>query len=148
MIRKKNKLVSIVSQYIYDALLPININSLFQIGSLLGIVLIIQIISGVILGGNYINNIEITFKSIDTIMREVNTGWLIRYIHSNGSFFFFFLVYTHIFRALFYSSYILIETWFAGIFIFLLMIIIAFLGYCLPFGQMSFWGINCALWFN
>lgn len=139
---KYNNLLNKINNYLYDSLLSINLNLLYHLGSMLGICLIIQIISGIFLTFYYIPNINLAFDSVEYIMRQVNLGWLIRYIHANGASIFFICVYIHILRALWYNSYIgnKKDTWIIGIIIFLIMIIIAFCGYCLPYGQMSLWG--------
>ena len=110
-------------------------------GSLLGLCLIIQIITGVTLAMHYVSNIDYAFTSVEHIMREVNNGWLIRYLHANGAGFFFIIVYIHIGKGLYYGSYQKPRelTWSIGVIIFLIMIITAFLGYTLPWGQMSYW---------
>ncbi|HEU0069675.1 MAG TPA: cytochrome b N-terminal domain-containing protein [Alphaproteobacteria bacterium] len=121
---------------------PKNLNYWWNFGSLAGIVLVIMILSGIFLAMNYTAHVDHAFVSVERIMRDVNTGWLLRYIHMNGASFFFLVVYIHIFRGLYYGSYkppreIL---WWLGLVIFLLMMATAFLGYVLPWGQMSFWG--------
>jgi len=121
---------------------PRNLNYWWNFGSLAGIFLLIQIITGIVLAMHYNPNVEGAFASIEHIMRDVNYGWLIRYVHMNGSSFFFIIVYIHIFRGLYYGSYkspreIL---WWLGLIILLLMMVTAFMGYVLPWGQMSFWG--------
>lgn len=142
-ILKRNKLLQIVNNYIYDSLMPINLNILYQFGSILGIFLIIQIISGVLLTFYYIPHINYAFDSIDYITREVPYGWLIRTIHLNGAALFFLFVYLHIARALLYGSYTRyrLTTWTIGIIILFFMIITAFLGYSLVYAQMSYWAI-------
>lgn len=137
---KKSSILSILNNYLFDSQLAININYMYNFGSILGIMLIIQIISGIFLTMNYIPNVEHAFNSIEYIMREINYGWLIRYIHSNGAAFFFLGVYFHILRGLLYGSYIGKRklTWIFGVIIFLLMIITAFVGYSLVYGQMSY----------
>ena len=121
---------------------PRNLNYWWNFGSLAGIFLLIQIITGIVLAMHYNPSVEGAFASIEHIMRDVNYGWLIRYVHMNGSSFFFIVVYIHIFRGLYYGSYkspreIL---WWLGLIILLLMMVTAFMGYVLPWGQMSFWG--------
>lgn len=143
-ILKTNSILQIFNNYLYDSLMPINLNYFYNFGSLLGILLIIQIISGVFLAMFYVPNIALAFDSIEYIMREVNYGWLIRYIHANGASFFFIFVYLHIARGLLYGSYIGKKKigWFFGIILFFLMIATAFIGYSLVFGQMSLWGVT------
>ena len=139
---KKNEILKIINNYLYDSNLPININYLYNTGSMLGLMMIVQILSGVFLAMFYIANINLAFYSIDNIMREIEYGWLIRYIHLNGASIIFGLLYLHIIRGLLYGSYIKNNTWMIGIIIFFLMIITAFLGYSLPYGQMSYWAVT------
>ena len=140
---KTNSLLSLFNNYLYDSLLPLNISYYYNFGSILGLCLVVQIITGIFLAMYYIPNIDIAFNSIEHIMREVPYGWLIRYLHANGATLFFFAVYFHIARALLYGSYIGKKTltWYIGIVLFLLMMITAFIGYTLVWGQMSLWGI-------
>lgn len=121
---------------------PKNLNYFWNFGSLAGIILVIMIVSGITLAMNYAAIETAAFDSVDRIMRDVNFGWLIRYIHMNGAHFFFFIVYIHIFRGLYYGSYKAPREilWMVGIFILLAMMATAFMGYVLPWGQMSFWG--------
>lgn len=143
---KRNSILKLINGYAYDSLLPSNINYLYNFGSLLAVVLIIQIISGFFLASYYVADINLAFDSIEYIMREVPFGWLIRYLHANGAAFFFIFVYIHIARALLYGSYTKhrIETWSFGVITLLVMIITAFLGYSLVFGQMSYWAKRLA----
>jgi ubiquinol-cytochrome c reductase cytochrome b subunit len=121
---------------------PRNLNYWWNFGSLAGIFLLIQIITGIVLAMHYTPTVEGAFASIEHIMRDVNYGWLIRYIHMNGASFFFIVVYIHIFRGLYYGSYKSPREvlWWLGLVILLLMMATAFMGYVLPWGQMSFWG--------
>lgn len=139
---KRNPILSIFNNYLYDSLLPLNLSYWYNFGSLLGLCLIIQIASGIFLAMFYVPHIDIAFNSVEYIMREVPYGWLIRYIHANGASFFFGMVYLHIVRGLLYSSYIGKKqlSWNIGVVLFLLMIITGFLGYTLVWGQMSLWG--------
>nr|QWQ66177.1 apocytochrome b [Mitosporidium daphniae] len=139
---KKNNILKLINNYLYDSLLPININYLYNTGSILGVMMILQIVTGIILAMFYISNIKLAFYSIDNIIREIQYGWLIRYLHMNGATILFFILYIHISRGIIYGSYIKRNTWIIGIIIFLLMIITAFLGYSLPWGQMSFWAVT------
>lgn len=107
---------------------------------MLGLCLIVQIITGLFLAIHYCPNIDLAFNSVAHICRNVNYGWLIRTLHANGARFFFICLYLHIGRGIYYSSYIIIETWITGVTIFFLVIATAFLGYVLPWGQISFWG--------
>lgn len=120
---------------------PYNFNYFYNFGSLAGLFLAIQILSGFFLTMFYTPHVDYAFDSVEHIMRNVNYGWLIRYMHSNGASFFFLTVYLHIIRGLYYGSYKQPRTlvWFSGIIIYILMMATAFLGYVLPWGQMSFW---------
>nr|AXS65388.1 cytochrome b [Cucujoidea sp. 3 KM-2017] len=140
MIRKNNPLIKIINNSLIDLPTPSNISSMWNFGSLLGVCLMIQIISGLFLAMHYCPNIDLAFNSLSHICRDVNYGWLIRIIHSNGASFFFICLYIHIGRGMYYSSYNLMETWMIGVTIFFLTMGTAFLGYVLPWGQMSFWG--------
>lgn len=139
---KNYPLLKLLNSYVVDSPTPSNISYLWNFGSLLAFCLIIQIITGVTLSMHYNSNVLEAFDSVEHIMRDVNNGWLIRYLHSNTASAFFFLVYLHIGRGLYYGSYKAPRTlvWVIGTIIFLLMIATAFLGYVLPFGQMSLWG--------
>jgi ubiquinol-cytochrome c reductase cytochrome b subunit len=141
-ILKSHPLLKLVNSYLIDASQPSNISYAWNFGSLLLICLIIQIITGVTLAMHYSPNVLEAFNSIEHIMRDVNNGWLIRYLHSNTASAFFFLVYFHMGRGLYYGSYRAPRTlvWVLGTVIFILMIVTAFLGYVLPYGQMSLWG--------
>nr|UZT67419.1 cytochrome b [Aegilips sp. ZJUH 20220002] len=119
---------------------PVNINILWNFGSLLGIFLMIQVISGLFLSMHYTCCVSMAFQSIIYIIHDVNYGWFIRLIHMNGASFFFFLMYIHIGRGLYYCSYFLKNTWLVGSLIYLFSMGTAFLGYVLPWGQMSLWG--------
>ena len=139
---KKHPLLKLVNSYLIDSPQPSNISYLWNFGSLLVLCLIIQIITGVTLAMHYNPSTLEAFTSVEHIMRDVNNGWLIRYFHSNTASAFFFLVYLHIGRGLYYGSYKAPITlvWTLGTVIFILMIVTAFLGYVLPYGQMSLWG--------
>lgn len=139
---KSNPLASIINGYLVDSPQPSNISYLWNFGSLLGTCLVIQIITGVTLAMHYNASVVEAFNSVEHIMRDVNNGWLIRYLHSNTASFFFFIVYLHIGRGLYYGSYKAPRTlvWTIGTVILILMIVIGFLGYVLPYGQMSLWG--------
>ncbi len=121
---------------------PRNLNYFWNFGSLAGIILVIMIVTGIFLAMNYTAHTDYAFNSVERIMREVNYGWLIRYIHMNGASMFFIVVYIHIFRGLYYGSYKSPREllWILGVVIFVLMMATAFMGYVLPWGQMSFWG--------
>lgn len=128
--RKNNEFLSIVNSYIIDAPEPSNINYFWNLGSLLGVCLTIQLVSGIFLVMHYSSNINLAFISVQHIMTEVNYGWLVRYIHSNGAGFFFIFVYLHMARGMYYGSYKKprVTLWTIGVIIFLLMIITAFMG--------------------
>nr|YP_009488483.1 cytochrome b [Dendrothrips minowai]AWD37115.1 cytochrome b [Dendrothrips minowai] len=119
---------------------PLNISLLWNFGSLLGICLLTQILTGIFLAMHYIPNIEMAFQSVIHICRDVNLGWLMRIMHANGASMFFICLFIHIGRGIYYESFILIETWLIGVIIFFLTMASAFMGYVLPWGQMSFWG--------
>nr|ALO70369.1 cytochrome b [Batrisodes sp. 1 EF-2015] len=119
---------------------PSNISSWWNFGSLLGLCLIIQILTGLFLTMHYCANINFAFSSVIHICRNVNYGWLIRTLHANGASFFFICLYLHISRGFYYDSFTLTQTWWIGTLIFLLTMMTAFMGYVLPWGQMSFWG--------
>jgi ubiquinol-cytochrome c reductase cytochrome b subunit len=141
-ILKSHPLLKMVNSYVVDSPQPSNISYLWNFGSLLAFCLIIQIITGVTLGMHYTPNISEAFDSVEHIMRDVNNGWLVRYLHSNTASAFFFLVYLHIGRGLYYGSYKAPRTlvWVIGTVLFIAMMATAFLGYVLPYGQMSLWG--------
>ena len=139
---KTHVLLRLVNSYIVDSPQPANISYLWNFGSLLAVCLIIQILTGAFLAMHYTPNVDLAFNSVEHIMRDVNNGWLIRYIHANVASFFFIFVYMHIGRGLYYSSYKSprVLVWSIGVIILVLMMAIAFLGYVLPYGQMSLWG--------
>lgn len=138
----KNTILSVLNNHLIDYPTPINQNYFFGFGSLAGLMLVIQILTGIFLAMHYTPHADLAFNSIEHIMRDVNSGWLIRYIHANGASFFFVVVYLHIFRGLYYGSYIKPRDhlWCSGVLLFILMMATAFMGYVLPWGQMSFWG--------
>ena len=141
-ILKTHPLLKMVNSYTIDSPQPSNISYLWNFGSLLALCLVIQIATGVTLGMHYTPNVLEAFDSVEHIMRDVNNGWLIRYLHSNTASAFFFLVYLHIGRGLYYGSYKAPRTltWIIGTIILILMMATGFLGYVLPYGQMSLWG--------
>jgi ubiquinol-cytochrome c reductase cytochrome b subunit len=138
----KKSLFAVVNNHIIDYPTPINLNYFYGFGSLAGIMLVVQILTGIFLAMHYTPHIDLAFNSVEHIMRDVSNGWLIRYTHANGASFFFIVVYVHIFRGLYYGSYITPREglWCSGVVIFILMMATAFMGYVLPWGQMSFWG--------
>jgi ubiquinol-cytochrome c reductase cytochrome b subunit len=134
-------------RFVYNAVgggyeVPRNLNYFWNFGVLAGAALMIQIITGIVLAMHYAANVSVAFNSVEYIMRDVNAGWFIRYAHMNGASMFFIVVYLHIFRGLYYGSYKAPRemVWLLGVVIFLLMMATAFMGYVLPWGQMSFWG--------
>nr|ALO77088.1 cytochrome b [Paramarygmus sp. PAR01] len=139
-IRKTSPLFKIINNSLIDLPSPSNISTLWNFGSLLGICLMIQIITGIFLAMHYCPNIDMAFNSVAHICRDVNQGWLIRSLHANGASFFFICIYIHVGRGMYYGSYNLTHTWTVGVTIFFLVMATAFLGYVLPWGQMSFWG--------
>ena len=138
----KDHILSFVDAHIIDYPTPVNLNYMWSFGSAAGLCLVIQIITGIFLAMHYTPHIDLAFNSVEHIMRDVNNGWLIRYMHANGASMFFIVVYSHIFRGLYYGSYIYPRglLWCSGVIIFLLMMATGFMGYVLPWGQMSFWG--------
>jgi ubiquinol-cytochrome c reductase cytochrome b subunit len=141
-ILKTHVLLRLVNSYLVDSPQPANISYLWNFGSLLGVCLIIQILTGAFLAMHYTPNVDFAFSSVEHIMRDVNNGWILRYTHANVASFFFIFVYGHIGRGIYYGSYHSPRTlvWSIGVIILILMIAIAFLGYVLPYGQMSLWG--------
>ncbi|MBK8271941.1 MAG: cytochrome b/b6 [Sphingomonadales bacterium] len=121
---------------------PRNLNYFWNFGVLAGAALVIQIVTGIVLAMHYAANGAVAFDSVEHIMRDVNSGWFLRYAHANGATMFFIVVYLHIFRGLYFGSYKAPREmiWLLGVVIFLLMMATAFMGYVLPWGQMSFWG--------
>nr|WUR10622.1 cytochrome b [Elmerina hispida] len=139
---KSQIVLRLMNSYLVDSPSPSNISYLWNFGSLLGLCLILQILTGIFLAMHYIPNVELAFNSVEHIMRDVNSGWLIRYTHANVASFFFIFVYAHIGRNLYYGSYKSprVLPFAVGVVILVLMMATAFLGYVLPYGQMSFWG--------
>ena len=138
----KDPILSFLDSHIINYPTPVNLSYMWSFGASAGICLVIQIITGIFLAMHYTPHIDLAFNSVEHIMRDVNNGWLIRYLHANGASMFFIVVYSHIFRGLYYGSYIYPrgKLWCSGVIIFLLMMATAFMGYVLPWGQMSFWG--------
>nr|ALO77521.1 cytochrome b [Scydmaeninae sp. 840139] len=139
-LRIKSPLLKIINNSLITLPSPSNISYWWNFGSLLGCCLMIQILTGVFLSMHYTADISMAFNSVSDICRNVNYGWLMRSIHTNGASFFFICIYLHIGRGMYYSSYNLILTWLVGVLILFLVMATAFLGYVLPWGQMSFWG--------
>uniref|UniRef100_UPI0030FE11B7 cytochrome b n=1 Tax=Citellophilus tesquorum TaxID=506900 RepID=UPI0030FE11B7 len=138
--RTTHPLIKIINNSLIDLPSPSNISSWWNFGSLLGLCLGIQIITGLFLAMHYTANVDLAFSSVSHICRDVNYGWLIRTLHANGASFFFICIFMHIGRGMYYGSYKLHETWMTGIIIFFMVMGTAFMGYVLPWGQMSFWG--------
>ena len=140
--RKRQPYISLVNSYLIDSPQPSSINYWYNLGSLLGLCLVIQIASGVFLAMHYSSHIELAFDSVEHIMRDVNLGWLIRYIHANGASFFFGCMYIHVGKALYYGSYRKprVLVWIIGVIILIATMATGFMGYCLVYGQMSHWG--------
>nr|QDI93905.1 cytochrome b [Tuxedo drakei] len=139
-LRKTHPLMKIMNNSLIDLPSPSSISLWWNFGSLLGMCLMIQIITGIFLAMHYTANIELAFASVVHICRDVNNGWLLRNLHANGASMFFICLYLHVGRGLYYSSYKLVMTWTVGVILLLLIMATAFLGYVLPWGQMSLWG--------
>uniref|UniRef100_A0A7S8WSR8 Cytochrome b n=8 Tax=Pantosteus TaxID=3411133 RepID=A0A7S8WSR8_9TELE len=139
-LRKTHPLIKIANDALVDLPTPSNISVWWNFGSLLGLCLITQILTGLFLAMHYTSDISTAFSSVAHICRDVSYGWLIRSVHANGASFFFICIYMHIARGLYYGSYLYKETWNIGVVLLLLVMMTAFVGYVLPWGQMSFWG--------
>nr|YP_009707753.1 cytochrome b [Grammatobothus polyophthalmus]QES95371.1 cytochrome b [Grammatobothus polyophthalmus] len=139
-LRKSHPLLKIANDALVDLPAPANISVWWNFGSLLGLCLIAQILTGLFLAMHYTSDIATAFSSVAHICRDVNYGWMIRNMHANGASFFFICIYMHIGRGLYYGSYLYKETWNIGVVLLLLVMMTAFVGYVLPWGQMSFWG--------
>nr|QHE65384.1 cytochrome b [Ledra auditura] len=137
---KSNSLLSLFNSSLIDLPAPLNLSYWWNFGSLLGLCLIIQLITGIFLSMHYNSSVDLAFSSVSHISRDVNYGWLMRVLHSNGASLFFVCLYLHVGRGIYYGSYKFMMTWFSGIFMMLVLMGTAFLGYVLPWGQMSFWG--------
>jgi quinol-cytochrome oxidoreductase complex cytochrome b subunit len=135
-------LLSNFNDHLVDYPTPANLNFFWGFGSIAGICLVVQLLTGICLAMHYTPHVSLAFISVEHIMRDVNYGWLLRYLHANGASMFFVVVYLHIGRGLYYTSYGYprLFLWYTGIVLFIMMIITAFMGYVLPWGQMSFWG--------
>ena len=140
-ILKTHPVLSLFNSFLVDSPLPSNISYFWSFGSLAGVLLATQLITGIALAMHYTPHVDLAFISVEHIMRDVNYGWLLRYIHANGASMFFIIVYIHIARGLYYGSYTSPREllWSVGVIIFFLMMGTAFMGYVLPWGQMSFW---------
>jgi len=137
----KQPIVSVLTNHAIDYPTPTNLSYWWEFGSAAGIFLGLQIVTGIFLAMHYTPHVDLAFNSVEHIMRDVNNGWLLRYVHANGASFFFLVVYIHILRGLYYGSYQKPRShlWGLGVVIFLLMMATGFMGYVLPWGQMSFW---------
>ena len=135
-------LVSVMHHTFVQHPYPRNLNVAYQFGSILGVMLTLQIVTGIVLAMHYTAHTSMAFDSVEHIMRDVNYGWLLRYMHANGASMFFIAVYLHMFRGLYYGSYKAPREmiWMIGVVILLVMMATGFMGYVLPWGQMSFWG--------
>nr|ABX82938.1 cytochrome b [Microtus savii] len=140
IIRKKHPLIKIINHSFIDLPAPSNISSWWNFGSLLGLCLAIQILTGLFLAMHYTSDTATAFSSVAHICRDVNYGWLIRYMHANGASMFFICLFLHVGRGVYYGSYNMIETWNMGVILLFAVMATAFMGYVLPWGQMSFWG--------
>jgi len=139
-VRKLHPLIKIISTRLTDLPAPINISLLWNFGSLLGLFLFLQIITGIILSIHYLPRTELAFSSLIHITRNVNWGWILHNSHINGASLFILFIYLHIARGIYYNSFYIKETWNTGVIIFILTIATAFMGYVLPWGQIRFWG--------
>ncbi|WP_119269848.1 cytochrome b [Taklimakanibacter deserti] len=135
-------IVELVKAQVFDFPTPKNLNYWWTFGGILALMLVVQILTGIVLVMHYTPQAELAFDSVEHIMRDVNYGWLLRYMHANGASMFFIAVYIHIFRGMYYGSYKAPREvlWIIGVLIYLVMMATAFMGYVLPWGQMSFWG--------
>nr|ACQ99391.1 cytochrome b [Paradoxurus hermaphroditus] len=139
-IRKSHPLAKIINDSFIDLPAPSNISVWWNFGSLLGICLILQILTGLFLAMHYSSDTTTAFSSVTHICRDVNYGWIIRYMHANGASMFFICLFMHVGRGMYYGSYTFSETWNIGILLLFTVMATAFMGYVLPWGQMSFWG--------
>nr|QCT05597.1 cytochrome b [Nesomys rufus]QCT05603.1 cytochrome b [Nesomys rufus]QCT05604.1 cytochrome b [Nesomys rufus]QCT05605.1 cytochrome b [Nesomys rufus]QCT05606.1 cytochrome b [Nesomys rufus] len=139
-IRKSHPLIKIINQSFIDLPAPSNISSWWNFGSLLGVCLILQILTGLFLAMHYTADTSTAFSSVTHICRDVNYGWFIRYLHANGASMFFICLFIHVGRGMYYGSYTFMETWNIGVILMFTVMATAFMGYVLPWGQMSFWG--------
>nr|AEZ51814.1 cytochrome b [Bubalus bubalis] len=139
-IRKSHPLMKILNNAFIDLPAPSNISSWWNFGSLLSICLILQILTGLFLAMHYTSDTTTAFSSVAHICRDVNYGWIIRYMHANGASMFFICLYMHVGRGMYYGSYTFLETWNIGVILLFAVMATAFMGYVLPWGQMSFWG--------
>nr|AAR25279.1 cytochrome b [Cissopis leverianus] len=139
-LRKNHRILKIINNALIDLPAPSNISTWWNFGSLLGVCLITQIVTGLLLAMHYTADTNLAFSSVAHMCRDVQFGWLIRNLHANGASFFFICIYLHIGRGIYYGSYLNKETWNVGVILLLTLMATAFVGYVLPWGQMSFWG--------
>nr|AFQ38134.1 cytochrome b [Iridosornis jelskii] len=139
-LRKNHQILKIINNALIDLPTPPNISTWWNFGSLLGVCLVTQIVTGLLLAMHYTADTNLAFSSVAHMCRDVQFGWLIRNLHANGASFFFICVYLHIGRGIYYGSYLNKETWNVGVILLLALMATAFVGYVLPWGQMSFWG--------
>nr|UZA61261.1 cytochrome b [Endeis sp. JZ-2022] len=137
--RKNHPVIKLINSSLIDLPCPSNINSMWSFGSTLGICLMIQLTTGIFLSMHYCPETSMSFSTLSHIMRDVNLGWLMRIMHANGSSMFFFMMYIHMSRGIYFNSFFMKEVWISGIMILFLSMGTAFMGYVLPWGQMSFW---------
>nr|YP_009116469.2 cytochrome b [Trypaea australiensis]ALO20103.1 cytochrome b [Trypaea australiensis] len=139
-IRKSHPLLKIANGALVDMPIPSNISIFWNFGSLLGLCLVLQILTGLFLAMHYTASVDLAFSSVAHICRDVNYGWFLRTLHANGASFFFICLYLHIGRGMYYGSYMFFHVWSVGVIMLFMVMATAFLGYVLPWGQMSFWG--------
>nr|YP_004934875.1 cytochrome b [Meretrix lamarckii]ACY06184.1 cytochrome b [Meretrix lamarckii] len=139
-LRYRNRFLKVLSSVLYDLPAPVNLTIFWNFGSLLGVCLVMQIFTGLLMAVHYTPEVGQAFDSVVHIMRDVNGGWFLRSAHANGASFFFGCIYLHIGRGVFYHSFFMTHTWLVGCTLFIVLMAIAFTGYVLPWGQMSFWG--------
>nr|ABU45723.1 cytochrome b [Phrygilus dorsalis] len=139
-LRKNHRILKVINDALIDLPTPPNISTWWNFGSLLGVCLITQIVTGLLLATHYTADTNLAFSSVAHMCRDVQFGWLIRNLHANGASFFFICIYFHIGRGIYYGSYLNKETWNIGVILLLALMATAFVGYVLPWGQMSFWG--------
>jgi len=139
-IRTQKPLIRIINGAVVDLAAPLNLRSWWAFGSCLGLILGVQILSGLFLAMHYTCDSSLSFASLAHIIRDVNGGWFLRSLHANGASFFFLALYAHIGRGIYYGSYIYLGVWYVGVVLLLLVMATSFLGYVLPWGQISFWG--------
>ena len=137
---RKSGLINIINGTVIDLPTPINITIWWNFGRLLGLILVIQILTGLFLSVHYTADMSLAFASVSHIVRDVNGGWFLRTLHANGASFFFICIYVHICRGLYYGRYGYKGTWLTGVLLLVLVMAAAFLGYVLPWGQIRFWG--------